>query len=103
MKARVIENQAVLLRCAGLQILDLVTTLLFLAHGVQEANPFVRWSMHVSHDNLGGLLVVKFIACLIALTAVQSGRTFVVARMNRFFAFLVLWNLLALGLSFGSR
>jgi hypothetical protein len=103
MKARVIENQSVLLRCAGLQVLDLVTTLLFLAHGVEEANPFVKWSMAASHGNLGGLLAVKFLACILALTAVQSGRTFVVVRMNRFFSFLVIWNLLALGLSFGSH
>jgi hypothetical protein len=96
MTASVIENPNVLLRCAILQILDLVTTLLFLARGVAEANPLVKWSISIGHDNLAGLLAVKSLACVLAVIAVQSGRTRAVARMNRFFTLLVAWNLVAL-------
>jgi len=100
MKARAIENQDVLLRCAGLQVLDVITTLLFLARGVVEANPFVKWSISLTHGNFAGLLIVKSVALVLALTAVRAGRTGVVVKMNRFFQFLVVWNILALALSF---
>lgn len=100
---QVLANRTVLLRCAGLQLLDLITTLMFLAHGVSEANPLVKWSMSTTNSSLKGLLAVKFAACLLALMAVQSGRAWVVVKMNRFFVFLAVWNLFALALSFCVR
>jgi Domain of unknown function (DUF5658) len=103
MMVRVKQNQSVLVKCAGLQIMDLLSTLLFLAHGVKEANPLVKWSISVTDSNVAGLVAVKCIACLLALAAVQSGRTALVVKINRFFVFLVLWNLTALALSFGVR
>jgi len=100
MTAHMIGNQSVLLRCAILQLLDVVTTLLFLSHGVAEANPLVKWSISLTHGNLAGLLAVKLLACVLAVMAVQFGRPVVVAKMNRFFTLLVVWNLIALALSF---
>jgi len=89
----------VLLWCAILQLLDVLSTILFLSHGVAEANPLVKWSIGVTHGNLPGLLAIKSFACLFAVVAVQSGRTRVVVRMNRFFTVLVGWNLFALAVS----
>lgn len=103
MTAALRENHALLLRCALLQALDVLTTLAFLARGIQEANPFVRWSMAASHGHLTGLLLVKCVACALAATAVRSGRTRVVARMNTFFVVLAGWNLLALASTFSAR
>ncbi len=90
------EIHNVLARCAILQMLDIGTTLLFLAGGVAEANPLVNWSISVTHGNLAGLMAMKLLACLLAVVAVQSGRLSVVVKMNRFFTFLVIWNLVAL-------
>jgi Domain of unknown function (DUF5658) len=98
MRAGVIRNHNVLLRCAILQVLDVGTTLLFLARGVAEANPFVKWSISMTQGNLVGLLAIKSLACVLAVIAVQSGRTWVIAKMNRFFIFLVVWNLIALAI-----
>lgn len=92
-------NQNVLLRCALLHL----TTVALLARGVQEANPLVKWSMAALHGHLSGLLLVKCLACVLAISAVQSGRTRVVARMNRFFTFLVGWNLFALATTFTAQ
>jgi hypothetical protein len=93
-------NQNLLLRCAMLQTLDVITTLLFLSHGVAEANPLVKWSISLTRGNLAGLVAVKLLACVLAVMAVQSRRIQVVTKMNRFFTFLVLWNLIALSVSF---
>ena len=100
MITRVLENRNLLVRCALLQLADLLTTLLFLAHGVAEANPLVKWSMSASNSSLAGLIAVKCAACILAVAAVNGGRAWVVARMNRFFVCLALWNLFALALSF---
>jgi hypothetical protein len=42
-----------------LQVLDFLTTIAFLVHGVQEANPIVRFAMAVSPGVLPGLLARK--------------------------------------------
>jgi hypothetical protein len=103
MTTHVLTKRSVLLRCVSLQMLDLMTTLLFLAHGVAEANPLVKWSMSMTNSSLKGLIAVKCAACILALVAVESGRPWVVVKMNRFFVFLAVWNLFALGLSFCVR
>ncbi len=100
MTARLLQHQNLLFRCALLQLLDIATTLLFLARGVSEANPLVKWSMAITHGNLAGLIVIKAVAGILAVAAVQSGRPAVVERMNRFFLFLAGWNVLAILLSF---
>jgi hypothetical protein len=100
MTAALTANPRVLLRCAILQTLDVLTTLLFLPRGIAEANPLVKWSISMTHGNLAGLLAVKSLACVLAVLAVHSGRTRVVIKMNRFFTVLVAWNLVALAISF---
>lgn len=79
-----------------LQLLDLLTTLAFLSAGVREANPLVRLAMSAGGPPLAGLLGMKLCACAGALYCWVSGRTRVLARMNFFFAVLVVWNLVAL-------
>ena len=100
MRDGVIKNHSLLLRCAFLQMLDVATTLLFLARGVAEANPLVKWSISITHGNLWGLLAVKSLACVLVAVTVSSGRIRVVETMNRFFTFLATWNLMALAVSF---
>ena len=50
-------------------MLDLLTTLAFLLHGVQEANPVVRFALRYSSHPWGGLLLVKMLALAWASTA----------------------------------
>ena len=84
---------------AYLQVLDLLSTIAFLLHGVGEANPLVRWSMKLAPNPVAGLLLVKVAGLMLALYCVQAGRNRLLARMNFFYAALIAWNLLCLVLA----
>jgi hypothetical protein len=79
-----------------LQMLDFLSTLAFLAHGVQEANPLVRAAMAWGGSPWSGLLAVKVLAVGLGLFCWKSGRIRLLARANAAFACLVVWNLVAL-------
>jgi hypothetical protein len=85
-----------LLQYSYLQVLDLLTTLAFLLHGVREGNPLVRLMMHVTANPLGGLLAVKLIAVALGVYCWRLGRGRLLARINIIFALVVAWNLGAL-------
>lgn len=79
-----------------LQALDVLTTLAFLGHGVQEANPLVRLALSLAPSPLGGLLALKVLALGLAAYCWRKGRRRLLGRMNIFFAVVVAWNLVAL-------
>jgi hypothetical protein len=79
-----------------LQVLDVLTTLVFLAHGVQEANPLVKFAVAASRNPIAALLAVKVAAIAMAVYCRWSGRSRLLAGANAFFAARVVWNLLAL-------
>jgi hypothetical protein len=87
---------AILLVFLVLQLGDLATTLVFLRHGVLEANPLVAALMHLSATPAVAVLVVKVAACGLAMYAWNSRRTRLLRRANLFFAVCVGWNLLAI-------
>src|SRR5512139_2024841 len=78
-----------------LQVLDMLTTLAFMAGGVAEANPVVRVLVDFAGSPLGGLLAAKFIALSLAAYCWRSGRRQMLSRINVFYAVLVAWNLVA--------
>lgn len=85
-----------LLHYSYLQVLDFLTTIAFLLHGVREGNPLVRYFLSASANPINGLLVVKFLAVLLGLYCWRMGRAKLLARINFLFALLVAWNLVAL-------
>ncbi len=85
-----------LVQFSYLQMLDLLTTMAFLLHGVREANPVVRLAIHLGSTPLGGLLALKVFAVGLAIYCVRKARLQLLARVNVFFAALVAWNLCAL-------
>jgi len=85
-----------LLQYSYLQVLDLMSTLAFMLHGVREGNPLVRMMMHVTANPLVGLVLVKVIAVALGLYCWKVGRGRVLARINIAFALIVAWNLAAL-------
>ena len=87
-----------LVQYSYLQVLDFVSTIAFLAYGVQEANPLVRWLMTASSSPVTGLLVVKLAAVGLGIAAWRMNRRRLLARANIFFAVVVVWNLVALAL-----
>ena len=85
-----------LLEYAYLQVLDFLTTVAFLLHGVKEGNPLVRYLLNASANPISGLLLVKLLAVLLGLYCWRMGRGKLLARINFLFALLVAWNLVAL-------
>jgi hypothetical protein len=73
-----------------------MTTLAFLLHGVQEANPLVRFAVRLSPNPLGGLLAIKCLALGLGIYCWRCGRERLLTRMNILFAIVVAWNLAAL-------
>ena len=86
----------ILLIFLALQFCDLATTLVFLQHGVGEANPLVAALMRVSAQPAVAVLLVKAAGCGLAVYAWRSRRTRLLRRANLFFALCVVWNLLAI-------
>ena len=79
-----------------LQVLDFLTTIAFLIHGVREGNPLVRLALGVGSNPLTGLVLVKFLAILLGFYCWRAGKRHLLGRMNLLFAALVAWNLVAL-------
>jgi hypothetical protein len=88
-------NQLIL-QYSYLQVLDFLTTVAFLLHGVREANPLVRWALEYAPHPLGGLLAVKVVAIGLGLYCWKLGKLRLLGRMNVAFALLVAWNIAAL-------
>ena len=79
-----------------LQVLDFLTTVAFLMHGVREGNPLVRLALDTDLNPLEGLLVVKLLAIMLGVFCWFRGRRQLLIRINILFALLVAWNLVAL-------
>lgn len=94
-----VDSYDLLLRFGYLQVLDVLTTLAFLAHGVPEGNPLVQFLMVNAGSPLAGLVAVKVPAVLLGLFCQFTGRFRLLRRANVLFAGLVVWNLIALILS----
>jgi len=85
-----------LLQYSYLQMLDLMTTVAFLLHGIQEGNPLVRYALSFSSNPLSGLVVVKGLALGLGIYCWRCGRERLLTRINFLFAIVVAWNLAAL-------
>jgi hypothetical protein len=86
----------ILLVSLVLQFCDLATTIVFLRHGVVEANPLVGALIRVSGQPAVAVLLVKVAGCGLAAYAWKSRRIRLLKRANLFFALCVMWNLLAI-------
>ncbi len=78
-----------------LQLLDLLTTMVFLLQGIPEGNPVVRSFMLTSNPFVG-LVLVKMAAVAMAGFCWRTGRYQLLMRGNIFFAGLIVWNLVAM-------
>jgi hypothetical protein len=79
-----------------LQLCDAATTLIFLHHGVGEANPLVATALRVVVSPGLALALIKLCGCGLGLYAWKSERLRLLRRANLFFAACVAWNLVAL-------
>jgi Domain of unknown function (DUF5658) len=85
-----------LLQYSYLQVLDFMTTVAFLLHGVHEGNPLVRAAIHLSPNPLSGLLAIKVLAVALGIYCWKGGRDRLLMKINILFAVIVAWNMVAL-------
>lgn len=85
-----------LIQYSYLQILDFLTTIAFLMHGIREGNPLVRVALKYAPHPLGGLLLVKIAAIALGIYCWRGGRDRLLFRINVLFMLVVAWNLAAL-------
>jgi hypothetical protein len=86
-----VRNQ--LAQFAYLQLLDVLTTLLCMAHLGQETNPLVKLLMHSAGSPLAGLVVTKLLALGVALYCWRRSREKLLWGVNLFYSSVVVWNL----------
>jgi hypothetical protein len=75
----------------ALQVLDIVSTLLGLEMGAQEASFFVARLMQIGP--VAALLIAKILAVLLVTLALRFKRPRVVVFLNYWFSAVVTWNL----------
>ena len=80
---------------AYLQILDILTTIVFLMQGVGEANPLVRWALGQGNP-LVALVGVKILGLALAAFCVYRSRDRLMRRVNVLFACLIVYNLVVI-------
>ena len=85
-----------------LQALDALTTLLFLRHGVGEANPLIRAALARAADPRIALALAKILAVVLGTVAWRSGRKRLLRKINVLFALCVVWNLVAAWVGHGA-
>jgi hypothetical protein len=78
----------------ALQVLDILTTLIGLQMGAQEASFFLSRLMTVGP--VAALLLAKIMAVLLVSVALRCRRPRVVVFLNYWFAAVVTWNLLTI-------
>ena len=94
---------SLLIQFSYLQVLDVLTTLAFLAAGVGEANPVVRFLWSLMQSPLAGLVAAKALAMGLAVYCWRSDRRRLLSRVNILYAALVAWNLVAFLISAANR
>jgi len=85
-----------LLQFSYLQVLDFMTTVAFLLHGIHEGNPLVRAALRFSPNPLSGLLAIKVLAVALGIYCWKGGRERLLMKINILFAVIVAWNMIAL-------
>lgn len=85
----------------GLQVLDVLTTLVGLHFGAHEGSTFVGHLLRTGP--LNGLIVSKILAAGLAAFAVFLNRKRVLVFLNFWFAAVVAWNLIAIYLQYSAR
>lgn len=88
-----------LLEFTYLQALDVLTTIAFLMQGIGEGNPIVRWVLRQDPGPVQSLVIMKFLAVLLAIYCVMKAKHGVLRKVNVFFACLVAYNLVVMIIS----
>ncbi len=80
----------------ALQLLDALTTVVFLHFGIREGNPLVRMALAAFASPVVGVLGPKLCAVLLGVFSWRTGRMRLLWKMNFLFAACVAWNVVAI-------
>lgn len=94
--ARTGAMKLLLIQFGILQMVDILSTLLFPVAGLLEANPLIQWLAGVTGSLPGGLLAAKGAGAAVAVYCWRTRRQRVLRRANVFYACVAAWNLSAL-------
>lgn len=89
------DDVGMLLIFCGLQIADIISTLIFLHLGIREANPLVGYLINLTNP-LTGLLLIKLIGIGLGLFCFFCNRMDFLKGINICYIIVVLWNLAAI-------
>jgi hypothetical protein len=79
---------------AALQVLDVLTTLIGLSLGAQEASIFVGKLLQLGP--IAGLVIPKLFALILVATAIGFKRSRLIVFLNYWFTAVVTWNLITI-------
>ncbi len=79
-----------------LQLLDALTTVIFLRFGIREGNPLVRTALAAFARPEVGVIAPKLFAVALGIFAWQTGRIRLLWKMNLLFAACVVWNVVTI-------
>jgi Domain of unknown function (DUF5658) len=83
-----------------LQVLDALTTVVFLRLGVAEGNPLIRRILAAAAGQTAALIAPKLFAVSLGIFAWRTGRKRLLLKMDVLFALAVAWNTLNIFLKF---
>jgi hypothetical protein len=83
-----------------LQVLDALTTVVFLRLGVAEGNPLIRRILAAAAGQTAALIAPKLFAVSLGIFAWRTGRKRLLLKMDVLFALAVAWNTLNIFLEF---
>src|SRR5438552_18649261 len=88
------SNMGMIQVFVGLQLLDLLTTLVGFRLGAAEASPFIRMLMHAGPTT--GVALSKTLALALGALCAYSGRQHLIRKANYWYGGLVVWNLMVI-------
>ena len=78
----------------GLQLLDLLTTLLGFKLGAAEASPFIRMLMHAGPT--AGVVLSKVLALALGGVCIYAGKSHLIRWISYWYGGVIAWNLMVM-------
>jgi hypothetical protein len=88
------NNMGIIQIFVGLQLLDLLTTLVGFKLGAAEASPFIRMLMHAGPTT--GVVVSKVLALALGGLCIYTGKSHLIRWISYWYGGLIVWNLMVM-------
>ena len=92
-------NMGIIQVFVGLQLLDLLTTLVGFKLGAAEASPFIRVLMHAGPAT--GVVLSKVLALALGGLCIYTGKSHLIRWISYWYGGLIAWNLMVMLVAIG--